>query len=143
MSSIGAKRFFDEMSVLIQKPVTVVTTTNKKFMGILTGFEPASLSLSLSDAKDEEGKIMPKLFLNGSIVAQVWASEKPFDLKKLAERLERIFPKLVRLYEDVGIIVVMDKIRVNQDGILEGLGPAAERAKRVYEEFVKELQASK
>jgi len=143
MSSIGAKRFFDEMSVLIQKPVTVVTTTNKKFMGILTGFEPGSLSLSLSDAKDEEGKIMPKLFLNGSIVAQVWASEKPFDLKKLAERLERIFPKLVRLYEDVGIIVVMDKIRVNQDGILEGLGPAAERAKRVYEEFVKELQASK
>ncbi len=143
MSSLGAKRFFDEMSMLIQKPVTVITTNNKKFIGVLTGFEPQSLSVSLSDAKDEEGKVMPKLFLNGSIVAQVWATEKPFDLKKLAERLERIFPKLVRLYEDVGIIVVMDKIRMNQDGIVEGTGPAAERAKRVYDEFVKELQATK
>lgn len=138
MSSIGAKRFFEEMAALIQKSVTVITTTNKRYVGSLAGFDPATLSLVLTDARDDEGKIMPKLFLNGSIVGQVSATERPFDLRKLAERLEKVFPKLVRLHEDIGVIVVMDKVRVNENGVMEGTGPAADRARKVYEEFLKE-----
>ncbi len=138
MSSIGAKRFFDEMAALLQKSVTVITTTNKRYVGSLAGFDPATLSLVLTDARDEEGKILPKLFLNGSLVGQVSALERPFDLRKLAERLEKVFPKLVRLHEDIGVIVVMDKIRLNENGIIEGVGPAADRSRKVYEEFLKE-----
>ncbi|MEM3736466.1 MAG: Lsm family RNA-binding protein [Candidatus Bathyarchaeia archaeon] len=139
MSSIGAKRFFDEMAALLQKTVNVVTTTNKRYVGNLTGFDPATLSLVLTDAKDEEGKTLPKLFINGSTVVQFSAVEKPLDLRKLAERLERVFPRLVRLYEDVGVIVVMDKIRLNENGVIEGTGPAADRARKVYDEFLKEV----
>jgi len=138
VSTIGAKRFFDEMAALLQKSVTVVTTANKRYVGVLAGFDPATLSLVLTDARDEEGKHMPKLFLNGAMVGQVSALEKPFDLRKLAERLERVFPKLVRLHEEVGVIVVMDKIRLNESGIMEGAGPAADRVRRVYEEFLRE-----
>jgi small nuclear ribonucleoprotein (snRNP)-like protein len=143
MSSLGAKKFFEEMSALLQKTVTVITTSGKKYVGSFTGFDPESLSVCLTDVKDEDGRILPKLFINGSIVAQLFATEKPFDLKRLAERLDRVFPKLVKIYEDVGVIVVMEKIRITQDGVIEGTGPAAERAKKVYDEFVKEIQTVK
>jgi len=137
MSSIAAKRFFEEMVGLLQKPVIVVTTSGKRYTGSLTGFDHQSMNVSLSDARGEDGKVIPKMFLNGNIIGQILATEKPFDLKGLAERLERVFPKLVKLHEDIGVIVVMDKIRVNQEGILEGSGPAAERVKKIYDIFVK------
>jgi len=137
MSSIAAKRFFEEMVGLLQKPVVVVTTSGKRYTGNLTGFDPQSMSVSLSDARDEDGKVIPKMFLSGNIIGHILTTEKPFDLKGLTERLERVFPKLVKLHEDIGVIIVMDKIRVNQEGIIEGSGPAAERVKSIYEAFVR------
>jgi len=137
MSSIAAKRFFEEMVGLLQKPVMVVTTSGKRYTGNLTGFDPQSMSLSLLDAKGEGGKVIPKMFISGNIIGQILATEKPFDLKGLAGRLDRVFPKLVKLHEDIGVIVVMDKIRVNEEGIMEGSGPAAERVKNTYDAFIK------
>jgi hypothetical protein len=32
----------------------------------------------------------------------------------------------------------MDRIRVNEKGIIEGAGPAAERVQRVFDEFMRE-----
>jgi hypothetical protein len=32
----------------------------------------------------------------------------------------------------------MDRIRVNEKGIIEGSGPAAERVQRVFDEFIRE-----
>jgi hypothetical protein len=64
--------------------------------------------------------------------------EKPFDLQALADRVERVFPRMVKIVEGAGVILVMDKIRLSENGIIEGSGPAAERVQRVYEEFVKD-----
>jgi hypothetical protein len=66
--------------------------------------------------------------------------EKPFDFKALAERLSRIFPGLVKIREDVGAIIVMDKIKVTQAGIEEGSGLAADRVKAIYDEFTREAK---
>jgi len=126
------------MANILDKPVTVLTSQNKRYEGKLVGFDSQTLSICLSDAKDQDGKSLPKMFINGSIVTEFFATEKPFELKKLADRLERVFPKLVKVYEDAGVVLVMDKIRVTKDGIVEGSGPAADRVKKVYEEFIKE-----
>jgi len=40
--------------------------------------------------------------------------------------------------EGSGVILIMDKIRLSEKGIIEGSGPAAERVQKVYEEFMKE-----
>ncbi|TLN21954.1 small nuclear ribonucleoprotein (Sm), partial [bacterium] len=69
---------------------------------------------------------------------QMYSVEKPFALQSLADRLERVFPRMVRVVEGAGVIVVMDKIRLGEKGIIEGSGPAAERVQRVYDEFMKE-----
>ena len=72
------------------------------------------------------------------IISEVLGIEKPFDLKSLAERLERVFPRMVKIIDGAGVIVVMDKIRLSEKGIMEGTGPAAERVQRVYNEFMKD-----
>jgi hypothetical protein len=45
---------------------------------------------------------------------------------------------MVRLSESAGVILVMDRIRVSEKGIIEGAGPAAERVQKVYDEFLRE-----
>ena len=136
--SVAKRNFVGEIGMLLEKTVMVITTDGKKITGTLSGIDPDTLSLSLSDAKDEQGTTAHKMFLNGSILGQIYTIEKPFDLKALAERLEKVFPTMVKLYEDKGFIWVMEKIKVTEKGVIEGSGPIAERVNRVYSLFTKE-----
>jgi hypothetical protein len=106
----------------------------------MVGINPDTLSLCLADAKDQEGKMLHRVFLNGSVVAQILSVEKPFNIKALADRLEKVFPTMIRLYEDKGFIWVMEKVKVTEKGVVEGSGPAAERVQKVYEQFVSETK---
>jgi len=138
MASVAERKFMEELSVLLQKNVTVQTASGKSYTGILSGVDANTMNICLSDARDETGQPIHKLFLNGQTVLQILSIEKPFDLRSLAERLERVFPRMVKTIEDAGVIVVMDKIRITEKGIIEGSGPAAERVQKVYDEFMKE-----
>jgi small nuclear ribonucleoprotein (snRNP)-like protein len=139
--SVAKRKFIGEIGSLIDKAVMVTTVNNKKFSGTLSGIDPESLSLSLSNAKDEEGTQLHKIFLSGSVVAQIFTMAKPFDLKGLSDRLEKVFPTMVKLYEDKGFIWVMEKVKVTEKGVVEGSGPIAERVHRVYSLFTKEAES--
>ena len=141
--SVAKRKFLGEIGALIEKTVMVITVDGKKYIGTLSGMDPDTLSLSLSDAKDEKGTMTHKIFLNGSVLAQIFTIEKPFDLKALAERLEKVFPTMIKLYEDKGFIWVMEKIKVTEKGVTEGSGPIAERVQRVYNLFTKDAAAAK
>lgn len=138
--SIAQRKFFTEVAGLVDSSVVVVTTTGKTYGGTLVGVNPDSLSLCLADVKTEEDRVLHRVFLNGSVVAEILSVEKPFDLKALSERLEKVFPTMVRLYEDNGFIWVMDKVKVTEKGVVEGSGPAAERVQSVYEHFISEIK---
>ena len=138
--SVAQRKFFTEVTALMDKSVIVSTTTEKTFSGTLIGINPDTLSLCLGEAKDQEGKILHRVFLNGNIVAQILSVEKPFNIKALADRLEKVFPTMVRLYEDKGFIWVMDKVKATEKGVIEGTGPAAERVQKVYEQFISEIK---
>lgn len=137
---MSQRRFFTEVGALVDKVVTVVTVDGKSYSGTLVGINPDDLSLCLAEAKDEKGAIAHRIFLSGSVVARILAVEKPFDLRALADRLEKVFPTLVRLYEDKGFIWVMDKIKVTEKGVVEGSGPAAERVQKVFDQFSREAK---
>jgi small nuclear ribonucleoprotein (snRNP)-like protein len=141
--SVAKRKFVGEIGTLVDRIVMVITVNGKKYSGTLSGIDPESLTLSLTDAKDEKGTQTHKIFLNGSTVAEIFTIEKPFDLKALSERLEKVFPTMIKLYEDKGFIWVMEKIKVTEKGVVEGSGPIAERAQRVYDLFAKEAAASK
>ncbi len=123
---------------MLQKIVTVSTSDGKTYTGTLSGVDSHSFNVCLTEAKDESGSPIRKIFLSGEIVTRILSSEKLFNLQGLADRLERVFPRMVRVSEAAGVIVVMDRIRVSEKGILEGSGPAAERVQRVYDEFMRE-----
>lgn len=123
MSSLPDRRFMEEITSQLQRNVTVVTTDGKNYTGVLSGVDSHSLNICLTGVKDDTGRVLNKLFLNGSNVAQVFSTEKPFNLQALGERLERVFPRMIRINEGAGIITVMDRIRVSEKGIVEGTGP--------------------
>ena len=127
----------EELSNLLQKNVSILTSSGKTFVGTLTGVDTDRMSVCLTNAKTD-GVAVHKLFLNGESILQISSFERPFDLQSLGERLERVFPRMVRVMDDAGVIVVMDRIRVTEKGIVEGTGPAAERVQRVFEEFLRE-----
>ena len=138
--SVAQRKYFTEVSALADRHVIVSTSTGKTFSGTLIGINPDNLSLCLAGAKDDEGKTLHRVFLNGNIVAQILSVEKPFDLKALADRLEKVFPTMVKLYEDKGFIWVMDKVKLTERGVVEGSGPAAERVVKVYDQFMGEAK---
>jgi len=139
--SVAQRKLFTEMGALIDTVVMVMTTDGKSYTGNLVGINENNLSLCLAEAKDDKGRVIHKVFLNGNVVAQILAIEKPFDLKALANRLEKVFPRLVKLYEDKGFIWVMEKVKVTEKGVIEGTGPAAERVQKVYEQFLSEIKS--
>ena len=141
--SVAERKFFSEISALLEKTVVVVTSDGRRYTGTLAGVNPENLSLCLAEAKDEKGQVFNRVFLNGNVVAEILAIEKPFDLKALADRLEKVFPTMVKLYEDKGFIWVMDRIKVTEKGVVEGSRPAAERVQKVYEQFVAEMKGAK
>jgi len=138
--SMAQRRYTNEVSALMDRQVTVITVNNKTYNGMLIGVNPDNLSLVLGDAVDPDGKIIPRVVLSGSTVAQILSVEKAFDLKGLAERLERVFPRMVKLYDKEGFIWVMDRVKVTENGVVEGSGPAAERVERVYTQFIREAK---
>ena len=138
--SVAQRKFFTEVGALIDKAIMVVTMDGKSYTGSLVGINPDNLSLCLAEAKDDKGRVIHRVFLNGNVVAQILAIEKPFDLKALAARLEKVFPTLIKLYEDKGFIWVMDKIKVTEKGVTEGTGPAAERVQKVFDQFLSEAK---
>lgn len=140
MANVGRRMFFDELSKLLNKEVTAVTVDGKIYTGSLEGYDPESMSIFLTNATDENGTEIFQIFFIGNSISRIFSTGKPFDLIGLANRLEKVFPRMVKLYEDIGIIVVMDRVRLNAKGLLEGSGPIAERAIRVFNEFLRDKQ---
>jgi len=133
---LASRRFSTELTSLLDKKVKVLTTDGSAYEGKLLAYDHNTLSVILGNAKDKDGNEYARVVINGQCVSQILRLEEPFDLKGLAEVLERHFPKMVVLHEDAGIITVMDRIRVSETGVIEGSGPIADRVKKIYEDFV-------
>jgi small nuclear ribonucleoprotein (snRNP)-like protein len=138
LSSVADRKFSEELALLLQRTIVIETNSGKKYTGILSGVDTDTFTVCVSNCTDESGKAVHRIFITGRSITQMYSSEKPFALQSLADRLERVFPRMIRVVEGAGVIVVMDKIRLGEKGLIEGSGPAAERVQRVYEEFIKE-----
>jgi small nuclear ribonucleoprotein (snRNP)-like protein len=134
MAALISRRFAEESSQFLGKKVSIETSYDKNYSGVLVGLSE-KFDLILDNVDSQQ---IQKLMVNGMFVKEIKLLEKPFDLKALADRLSRVFPGLVKIREDIGAIIVMDKIKVTETGIEEGSGLAASRVKAIYDEFNKE-----
>ncbi len=136
MSSIINKKFTNEIVSMIGRKVALETSEGRIYEGDLVGVD-GNLNVILDNVSGV-GENVYKVLLNRDFIKEIRLVEKPFDLKALAERLNRVFPGLVKIREDIRSIIVMDKIKVTEQGV-EGSGLAVERVKSVYNEFVSEI----
>lgn len=134
MAAIISRKFAEESIQFLGKKVSIETSDNKNYSGVLVGLSE-KFDLILNDVDSQQ---IQKLMVNGLFVKEIKLLERPFDLKTLTDRLSRIFPGLVKIREDIGAIIVMDKIKVTESGVEEGSGLAASRVKAIYDEFIKE-----
>lgn len=138
--SPGARHFFKELAALVGATVVVSTNTGKTLTGKMKGYDPTSLSVVLADALDAKGTLYHRIIITGHTILELVKTEDPFDLKGLAEQLETLFPPgEVRFIEDARVIVVLNKVRVTEQGV-EGTGPLADRIRKVYTRFVEEQE---
>lgn len=136
MAAAAARRFGEEFALMLDKLIRVSTSSGQSFEGKLTAYSPTDYGLWLLEAQDKEGILHPKIFISGGIVSTIELLEKGLDLEKLADRINRLFPNMVKYVKQANTVVVMDRIRVTADGVVDGTGPAAEKVQKIYEEFV-------
>ncbi|MEM3383699.1 MAG: Lsm family RNA-binding protein [Nitrososphaerales archaeon] len=122
---------------MIGRRVAVETAEGKVYEGELAGIDE-KLNIILNNVIGAGDRVY-KIVLNSVFIKEIKLVEKPFDLKALAERLNKVFPGMVKLREDIRSIIVMDKIKVTEQGV-EGSGLAAERVKSVFDEFIREIK---
>ncbi|MDG6933872.1 MAG: Lsm family RNA-binding protein [Nitrososphaerota archaeon] len=135
----ASRRFAEELSTFVGRKVSVETVDGKKYDGTLLGIQE-NLSLILSGIEGEERSF--KLAIGGHSVREIKLMERPFDLKALADAINRAFPGLVRVRDDIGAIIVMDKIKVTESGVVEGTGPSGEKVRQIYDEYLRNLRKS-
>lgn len=132
-----------ELRNFIGKNIIAETSDGKKYRGTLLNFDSSNLTLILGDVEVEGGQKYYRIVLNGNLIKALYLPKAVIDLKALADRLERVFPNMVKYNEEAGVIIVLDKIRVDERGVIEGKGLAAERVQKIYEEYIKEMQSTK
>jgi small nuclear ribonucleoprotein (snRNP)-like protein len=142
VSAVAAKRFTEEFATLLDKPVTVTLKSGQKIAGRVVAFNQSDYSLWLTDAVIGEGRSAKRVFVSGSEISTIEVAEEGPDLMGLYERLNRVFPNMVRYLREAGVIVVMERVRVTKDGLVEGTGPVAERVRRIWEEWRAEARTT-
>ena len=105
----------------------VEDSQGKSYEGNLLGYDSQSMSVALGEVKSAQGTKFHRLILTGNVIAKIMATDTPFNLTGLKERLERVFPNMVQFIPEAGVLIVMSKIRLNETGVIEGTGPAASR----------------
>jgi small nuclear ribonucleoprotein (snRNP)-like protein len=136
LSSVIFRRFGEELNAFLGRHVVVVTGDGKEYTGQLVGVDE-KLNIVLDKVVGAGANVF-KVAMNGENVREIRLTERPFDYKALGERLNRVFPGLVSVREDIGAIIVMEKIKVTDKGVTDGSGLAADKVKAIFDDYVRE-----
>lgn len=140
--SVAKRDYSREIQQFLRKRVTCNMRDGKSWQGYLSAITTDSTGFVVlnkgiyKDSNNDFLKEVHKVFINISDVVQILLEEEPFDLKGLAGELERVFrqPGHVKLYEESGLIVVLERVKVNEKGV-EGTGPVSDRVRAIYNRF--------
>lgn len=139
------RRFYSEVGGLVDKRVYVRLVDGKVYRGILLGIDQPSLNIVLGDA-DSEGKKFFRVVINGSRVSEIVVEETPlFDPEEffnlVVQRLN-INPANVRVYKDSGLVVILDRYRVSENGV-EGSGALANKIYDLWQEYMESRKSKR
>ncbi len=134
-----SRRIVTELNELIGKKVEVVLVDGRKYSGTLLAYEHPEFNLLLAEVDIGDGSKVPRLIITGKVVAEIRAYEVSlFDPKEFAAYLIRqlgLRRDAVKVYEDAGVVLVYNSVRVTPDGV-EGSGNLAAKVNYVFREYM-------
>ncbi|EWG07260.1 MAG: Sm-like ribonucleoprotein core [Candidatus Aramenus sulfurataquae] len=135
----ATRRIVSDMNSLLDKTVVVRLNNNRTYVGQLSAYELSPFIISLANAKDNDNNVYFKVILNGNNITEILVKTAPlFDVKEFADLVEKslnLRPGDVKVYEEAGVVTVLEKIKVTEAGV-EGSGPLAQRVFDIYNEYV-------
>ena len=144
--SVPSRRIAGDLASILDKSVVVKLSNNKTYVGTLSSFEISPFLVALTNAKDESNNVFFKVILNGDFITEIQVKSAPlFDPKEFASYLEKslgLRPGDIKVYEEVGTVVVLDKIKVTESGV-EGSGPMAQKVYDVFNDYIKRKKEGK
>lgn len=136
---MSIRQYNTELGTLIDKIVKVYIDKDKFFVGQLKGISEDS-NLILVNVKNEKSKVFPKLFIRNNFYNFVSLEEEPFPMVAPASVLAIFSKGHVNYIEDQNIISILSgKIVVSQEGV-KGEGPSADRVRKIYDQFIMDLE---
>jgi len=130
-----------EMDKFLNKEVVVELRDGRRLSGVLRAIDPTTLNMVLGGVRmgrDEYSLVI----LGGGDVRAVYLRAARFDLAELAKRIERLFPSpgMVVYRPSERAILVMNRVRVTQDGVEGDRGVIYEKVKQVFDEYMREVR---
>lgn len=136
---MSSRRVSGDLNTLIDKTIIVKLSNNKTYSGVLSSFELSPFMISLTNAKDNENNTYYKVIINGSLITEILVKNAPiFDPREFAELVAKelnIRTADIKVYEEAGIVTILDKIKVSENGV-EGSGPLAQKVYDIYNSYV-------
>ncbi len=133
------RKLQSELSRLVGKTVEVILVDGRTYKGVLQDFDYPDLNLLLTEVDvGQEGKI-PILVLSGKTIAEIRAYETTvFNPREFAEYIVKklgIRPDGIRVYDDAGVVLIYNTIRVSEHGV-EGSGTLAAKVSYLLKEYL-------
>ena len=136
---MSSRRVATDLNSLLDKTVIVKLTNNKVYDGVLTSYELSPFLLVLTNAKDNDNNSYYKVILNGSFISEILVKSSPiFNPREFADLIIKelnLRAADIKVYEEAGIVVVLDKIKVSEAGV-EGSGPLAQRIYDLFNDYI-------
>ncbi|WP_369611506.1 Lsm family RNA-binding protein [Sulfurisphaera javensis] len=136
---MSSRRVATELNSLLDKTVTVRLINNKIYSGTLSSYELSPFILTLTNAKDNDNNSYYKVILNGSSITEILVKSSPiFDPREFADLITKelnLRAGDAKVYEEAGVVIVLDKIKVSENGV-EGSGPLAQRVYDLYNDYI-------
>ncbi len=129
-----------ELNLLINKEVIVEFKDGSRLKGVLKAIDPTNLNIVLSDIEIGREKYRVIVY-RGENIKAIYLKERYIDLTELRKRLERVFPRVVEYRPSEKALIVMNKIKVTEDGVFGEPGPIYNRVKRIYDEYIAEIKS--
>lgn len=136
---MSSRRVATELNSLLDKLVIVRLINNKIYTGTLSSYDLSPFILTLTNAKDNDNNSYYKVILNGNSITEILVKSSPiFDPKEFADLITKelnLRAGDAKVYEEAGVVIVLDKIKVSENGV-EGSGPLAQRIYDLYNDYI-------
>jgi len=140
----AVRNLMTELMGLVNNTVKVKLVDGTVYEGKLVGIDISdrlTLHLLLENAKTGSEEVFYKVFINGSRVSEIIATQKPlFDPEEFASFISsklNLPPGTVKVIKEAGTVIVYDRYKISKNGV-EGSGGLASKLYSLWEEYMEQ-----